>query len=80
MVTRDEARWDLIEATKKYVEAREEVKAIEVQPEDLVEGKDLLQVISPLTLPEVWQRLERFDRAWTRYRRAWESFLHFAGA
>jgi hypothetical protein len=79
MVTRDEARWNLIEATKEYARAQRDIRAVEITPEDFLEVKDLLTAISPLTLSEVRERLERFDRAWNRYRAAWENLLRFVG-
>ena len=79
MVTRDEARSDLIEATRRYVAAQDDLPAVVVSPQVLIDGKDLLATVAPLTLAEVRERLERFDNAWSRCRDAWENVLRFGG-
>ena len=78
MVTKDEARWALVEATKEYVAAQKELKAMEITPEALID-KDLMVAIMPLTAAEARQRLERFNKAWTRYYNAWAALLGFVG-
>ncbi|HEY32051.1 MAG TPA: hypothetical protein G4O10_02960 [Dehalococcoidia bacterium] len=78
MVTKDEARWELIEAAKTYTAALDELKTIESLPEAIIEGKSLQAVIAPLTSRQFVERLENLDKAWTRYRNAWLAFLHYA--
>ena len=77
MVTRDESRSNLIEALREYAVAHKDFSAIRLPPEALVEGKSLQDAISPLTLAQFLERMERFDRAWNSYCEAMGAFLHF---
>ena len=77
MVTKDEARWELIEAAKMFTASQNQFKTIESLPEALIEGRPIQQVIAPLTSQQFLGRLESFDKAWIRYRNAWLALLHF---
>ena len=80
MVTRDESRSNLIEALREYAVALRDFSAVHVPPEALLEGKSLQDAVSPLTLPQFLERMERLDRAWNRYCEAMGAFLHFESA
>ena len=78
MVTKDESRWNLIEAIKEYRVAQKELNEVEVLAEDFIKGKPILEIISPLTSEQFVERMERFDNAWATYCEAWGALLRYS--
>jgi hypothetical protein len=78
MVTKDESRWNLIEAIKEYRAAQKELNVVDVLPEDFIKGKSIQEIVAPLTSKQFLERMERFDNAWARYCEAWGAFLRFS--
>lgn len=77
MVTRDEARWELIEAAKLFTASQNQFETIESLPQALIEGKSIKSIVAPLTVPQFLEQLETVNKAWTRYYKAWLAFTQF---